>query len=329
MPETPHPVRQPKAFLGRLLFDLGNHALPLRPLFSTAGKRCRPETLAGKVGVVRLPNGSRVKLTSIADNYLSFQLFWAGPHYYEPLTSALVEALTRRPCVFVDVGANVGYYSMLVASSGPGVRVLAIEPNPKMNSLLRGNVKANQLPVETFELALSATSGIARLYLAKSDHSATLVSDFEPAFVGEVEVTTASLDSFLDEHAPAGRCVIKIDVEGHEGQVLLGATRTLSSREADIIVEVSQRHKDNPLDRLARLGYRAYSITDEGLRWTVDWAPTVRNGLVFLNLLLSKRAAAEVQELSDAIKRRATAVDLRKSSKLADPAVLDRAASTV
>lgn len=324
-PEHQTITEQPKAFLGRLLFDLANHALPLRPLFAPLGRRCKPETLVGRAGVLRLPNGARVKLTSIANNYLSFQLFWHGAHFYEPLTSALVEVVTRRPCVFVDVGANVGYYSMLVATGDNEARVLAIEPNPKMSTMLRRNIEANQLLVESFDLALSDRPGNARLFLAKSDHSATLNRDFETAFLGDVEVPTESLDTFLDKHAPCGHCVIKIDVEGHEAKVLLGATRTLSDRNPDIIIEVSRPQRNSPLNWLTALGYRAYSITDEGLRWTMDWSPTVRGGLVFLNLFLSKRAPAEVEAFSEAVKLRAASVDLRKSSKLADPVVLKRA----
>jgi FkbM family methyltransferase len=325
-PEQQAIAKQPKAFLGRLLFDLANHALPLRPLFAPLGRRCKPETLIGRTGMLRLPNGTRVKLASIANNYLSFQLFWHGAYFYEPLTSALVETLTRRPCVFVDVGANVGYYSLLVASGGNEARVLAIEPNPKISALLRRNVEANRLPIETFDLALSERSGSARLFIAKSDHSATLASDFEAAFVGDIEVPTECLDTFLEKHAPRGHCVIKIDVEGHEEKVLLGATRTLTDRNPDIIIEASRPQKNSPLNWLSGLGYRAYSITDEGLRWTLDWSPTVRDGLVFLNLFLSKRAPAEVETLSEAVKLRAASVDLRKSSKLADPVVLKRAA---
>ena len=160
---------------------------------------------------------------------------------YEPVTTRFVKEMVRPGDVVVDIGANIGYYTLLFSElTGPGGKVLAFEPHPANCALLRKNVEANGLAnVEVFERAASNRSGKARLYLDR-DGGAMYHSLID---LGErtsfLDVDCVRLDDFL-----AGReghlDIIKIDVEGGEGLALEGMGRILeTNRRLRIISEFS------------------------------------------------------------------------------------------
>lgn len=137
--------------------------------------------------------------------------------------------------VFVDVGANLGLYTVL-ASSVPGVRVLAVEPSTGSFARLRENVELNGLDSEviTLRLALGRRRGHARLSTA-NDAMNAIVEGGGPS--EPVEVTT--VDLLVAEHAPSGIAAMKVDVEGMELDVVGGGLQTLARDRPALIVEVN------------------------------------------------------------------------------------------
>jgi FkbM family methyltransferase len=124
-----------------------------------------------------------------------------------------------------DIGANVGYYtlltSVLVGASG---KVFAFEPVPGNIALLWRNVRINRCGnVQVFELAVSDSDGVARFAEQPSRSRGHLDAD------GSLEVRCASLDSLSAEGAISAPHVLKIDVEGAELEVLQGARRILET----------------------------------------------------------------------------------------------------
>lgn len=317
-----------KRLAGQCLFHVCNQVPEMKIWLGPRGLRTKKEWFAGEVARVQLPGGQHLKLASVGENYLSFQLFWLGTQYYEPITTLLLRELLQPGDTFVDVGANIGFYSLVLTLTQPGIRVIAFEPNPKIHALLKKNVAANGFHEITCEpRALSDADGTAPLYLSHSDHSASLRSDFEASSPGSIVVPTLTLDAYLGslKQSQAGRLVIKIDAEGNEDAVLHGAWTTLCSLKPDLIVETAQSLPDTPLPSLKELGYHLYSITDRGLIETSTWAPVVRGPYVFLNSLLTARPSADVADVFERIRGQVKWIDLDKTSKLADPAVLQRA----
>lgn len=319
-----------KRLVGRCLFHVCNQFPVSKAWLGRWGLRTQKEWFANRTARIQLPDGQHLKLASVGENYLSFQLFWRGTQFYEPITTLVLQELLRPGDTFLDVGANIGFYSLVLTLTHPGLRVVAFEPNPKVHALLRRNVSANRFHQITCEApALSDAEGTAPLYLSRSDHSASLRSDFEGRFLSSVVVPTLTLDGYFSalKRVPLdGRLVIKIDAEDNEDAVLRGARTTLSTLRPDIIVEAARSRQDAPLPWLKELGYRLYSITDRGLDETSTWAPVVRSPYVFLNGLLTTRPPTEVSSLFDRIQDRVRRIDLSKTSKLADPMVLQRAA---
>jgi FkbM family methyltransferase len=150
---------------------------------------------------------------------------------YEREETALVRRWLRPGMTFLDVGANVGYYTLLAARRvGPAGRVIAVEPSPIAHERLAGVVAANGLAAEVHCIGLSDENGICSLFLtpeAMGNHSPTMVR--HDGSGGALSVPVRRLDDCLDEWGVASVDLLKIDVEGHEPAVFRGAERALAS----------------------------------------------------------------------------------------------------
>lgn len=147
---------------------------------------------------------------------------------FEKAETAVLLALFADCDRFVDVGANIGYFTCLAVANGRPV--VAVEPQPQNLSCLFENLQANawDQQVEVFPLALSERPGLLKLYGA-SGPSASLVkgwAGYSSRHVQKVAVST--LDNLLAGRFAGERLVVKIDVEGAEYGVLCGAHGVLS-----------------------------------------------------------------------------------------------------
>jgi FkbM family methyltransferase len=144
---------------------------------------------------------------------------------YEDGTTRLFRDLIKPDMTVVDIGANVGYYTLIAGRLvGPKGRVFAFEPAPETFDLLSRCVATNRLDnVEAVQAAVAEKSGTAKLFLSPDPITHSLYGKGE---LGSVEVPMISLDSFLRGHG--GRVdVVKIDVEGGELKVIEGMRETI------------------------------------------------------------------------------------------------------
>jgi FkbM family methyltransferase len=147
----------------------------------------------------------------------------------EPSETSWVKEWLGPGMTVVDVGANVGYYTLLAASYvGVSGKVLAIEPSPYAYGRLQEAVAANGLSqVVTLRLALGSTDGEMTLYSPPSDnHTPSMIFAGQAGGIG-VQVST--LDNCLKEWNVEVVDLLKLDVEGFEPQILAGALPTLKS----------------------------------------------------------------------------------------------------
>lgn len=141
----------------------------------------------------------------------------------------------------VDVGANIGYYSVLLASLvGPSGRVVACEPDPGNAGLLRRAVAENGFShVTVVEAAVTGIEGRATLYQDTSwhgVHSLARENTVNPGD-GRVDVATVTLDALMrDMAAPVD--FVKMDAQGAEADILRGARRLLGQTHARLLMEV-------------------------------------------------------------------------------------------
>ncbi len=149
---------------------------------------------------------------------------------YEPAETARFANLLEPGMTVVDVGANIGYYTLLAARSvGPEGKVLALEPSPIFAKLSRSVGTLRSQNVTCLNLAASATEGRLRLFLPPASYQ-----NFDPSVVAytegmtETEVECRPLDAVLADQGLDRVDALKIDVEGHEPAVVEGAARALA-----------------------------------------------------------------------------------------------------
>ncbi|WP_353230615.1 FkbM family methyltransferase [Novosphingobium sp.] len=151
--------------------------------------------------------------------------------------SAWIAKVCTPDTVFVDVGANIGYFTCLAASRiGRGGRgqVHAFEPNPRLADLLRRNLQINwsMAPVAFHECAIADTAGTVHLYVPEGAAANGTLSPPRPKLAGTgITVNAARLDDLIAPDVAVD--LLKIDVEGHEFGVLRGA-QALLARSPDI-----------------------------------------------------------------------------------------------
>jgi FkbM family methyltransferase len=199
-----------------------------------------------------------------------------------PVQQALVAHL-RADSVFYDVGANVGFLTVLGARLvGPRGSVYAFEPVPANAVYVRQNAQANRFSqVQVIEKAVSNFSGKGALNLAKYSGGAALaLASVEPPpdVDGTQQVDIVTIDGLIEHHGLKPPAVVKIDVEGAELEVLEGMAATTKRYRPVIIVEVDAAEAE-PLQRkqaaceqwLRNQGYSVQELPDSypGIRWLV------------------------------------------------------------
>jgi FkbM family methyltransferase len=163
---------------------------------------------------------------------------------YEPVQPffllALAEAAEAR--TFVDVGSNIGVYALFATLVPSVTNIVAFEPNAEAARELRANIALNRLGgrIEVDERAVSNGRGILTFGIVSRFSGANSVVDTSihnrSNFHKELQVEAISLDDLFDKGAASPLC-LKIDVEGHEAEVLEGARGSLRNSEAVIQIE--------------------------------------------------------------------------------------------
>jgi FkbM family methyltransferase len=156
--------------------------------------------------------------------------------------------------LFIDVGANVGTYTLWAAEHG--AEVIALEPAADTFALLTENITLNGYPVTALQVAAGDHCGTAR-FTAGLDAGNSLAAD------GSAVATLVTIDSLIGDRSAAG---MKVDVEGFELDVLRGADRALAEHRIGLIqlewnhASLSARGTDRrPIARLlAGHGYRLF-----------------------------------------------------------------------
>jgi FkbM family methyltransferase len=149
----------------------------------------------------------------------------------------------------IDVGANVGFFSVLAAQLvGGGKNVLAVEPDPSAQALLRENLRINECEknVLVFEGAATDTPGHFTLNVVRGKPEYSSLGElafsrygFSPADMTSTEITGAPLDQLVKQFS-LNPGFIKIDAEGAELKVLKGALVTLREHRPVILSELCE-----------------------------------------------------------------------------------------
>lgn len=148
---------------------------------------------------------------------------------------------------FIDIGANVGKYSIILKKAYPDISILAFEPVLRNRKLFKQNCELNNIDITIKDVALSNKVGTQNMFLGnEGDEGAhSLVEDRHG---GSIEVTTDILDNYSKYFS--NKTLVKIDVEGAEMDVLRGGLSVIKRFTPTILFEC---HTDKELNEITEL----------------------------------------------------------------------------
>jgi len=183
---------------------------------------------------IRTKNGQVLSVPNCIEP-VGFALWLDG--VYEPDVMAFLEQSITPHSVVLDIGANIGAFTVPLAARIPGGTVIAIEASPSVARMLTSNIKTNGLSnVVVIECAASTgLSAALDFYEAPADHFG--MGSLAPQFgASPTNVLAQSVDDILKSLSIANVDVMKVDVEGYEAHVFEGAKQLLTGRRAPLIV---------------------------------------------------------------------------------------------
>jgi FkbM family methyltransferase len=199
------------------------------------------------------------------DNGCEKNLLFTPQMYEPPEREELARDIARvgaagRAFVFVDIGANVGLFSLFVAATARIARILAIEPEPGNFARLAFNIAANPgLKITPLALALGDAEGTAFIMLNARDRGGTRMA--AGGTPGSVEVRCRPLLSVVSEAGLTGIDALKIDVEGAEDKVLVPFFRDAPEALWPGLIVIEDSSAEWSSDLFAMLASKGYEVS--------------------------------------------------------------------
>lgn len=186
---------------------------------------------------------------------------------YEPLETEIVKREIKKGDIVLDLGANIGYYTLLLARLvGEEGKVFAFEPDPTNFSWLEKNVEMNGYKnVVLIPKAVSNKTGKIRLYLSQRNRADHRIYDSQDGRQS-IEIETVRLDDYFKDYG--GKIdFIKMDIQGAEGEALQGMSGLLKNNDVKMLMEfspgglkISGMEPEECLKLLTGFGFRLYDI---------------------------------------------------------------------
>jgi FkbM family methyltransferase len=227
--------------------------------------------------------------------------------HYESLLENVIFELSEKSKKFLDIGANMGFYSLGASLVNGKLQVLAFEPNPVIRESLKQNIDLNDVEknIEIIGLALSNFKGEATFSVpAFTGSGGGSLKNLHPeeGAPSEFTVEVEKLDNLRERLN--GSDLLKIDVEGAEFQLIKGGLEFILENRPTIVIELLrkwmkpfQSSPQDVIDLLSELNYICFAVSESSLIPTlVINDSTIENNFIFchrenlnhLELLTSK-----------------------------------------
>ncbi|MCB4799193.1 FkbM family methyltransferase [Neotamlana laminarinivorans] len=242
-------------------------------------------------GILNLKTDSGIiKIATNQTSYLTQLLFWKGYKYFE--YSEIFEKLCKQTTNFLDIGSNIGYYSLIAAKANPEIKIYAFEPALGPKHFLKKNILINNFEsiISPINLALSDNSGTIDFYEVKSKKYTYLEHDLAGEgnagtktssrnFIKNT-VTATTLSEFVTQNKLSKIDLIKMDTEGTEITILKASKETIAKHEPIVICETLYNTIENELDDFFNsLNYLFFNHTKQGLKEVKTITRSKDNGI--------------------------------------------------
>lgn len=187
-------------------------------------------------------------------------IYLFGDYDREEIEWLLGKVQDSQAALFLDIGSNIGAYSVIMSTLSPSLESKAFEPDQRNLAFLRANLVINELEdrVEVIEAAVGEVSGTTRFLESRADalfntgKSRVVSEEVQDANVRTVEKVT--IDEYLE--AKGRILLLKVDVEGYEMDVIRGMKETLTSNNCFLVIEVFPENLNDCDELMGELGYR-------------------------------------------------------------------------
>jgi len=216
----------------------------------------------------------RVLFKTNQTNYLTKLLFWERSKGFE--YTSLFLKLIKKVDVFMDVGANIGYYSIIGSITNPNLKVIAFEPSIGVMKYLSENIKINDLEKQiTVEvMALSDQIGEVEFHELKNEKYPAIYNLSGEHNMGtkphkvhyKVKAKSSTLNNYVKEKQLKKIDLIKLDTEGNEDVILTHANEIIKKFRPIIICETLFNTIEESLEKImSQHNYKFYNHTEKGL----------------------------------------------------------------
>ena len=201
------------------------------------------------------------------EEHIQKQLFWYG--YYEKPVGTILKKILKPDSVLIDVGANIGYFSLLAAPQLPQGRVISVEPVSFLFNALLENISINKFNnIEAINVAAGDKEENRLIYLSGADNIGMSSFQQPENYSGKTEIVkVVTLDSIAIDLKLQKVDIVKIDVEGNELAVLKGMKEIVNKFQPYILIELNPHTLSyfnltpkNVLSHAAELSYHAFEI---------------------------------------------------------------------
>jgi FkbM family methyltransferase len=249
----------------------------LRNFYKPLGKILSEEKQIPPSGILNLKTDSgTIKVATNQTSYLTKILFWKGYKNFE--YSKIFEILVKKANTFIDIGSNIGYYSLLAAKSNPDITVIAFEPAYGPKKYLKENIALNNFQdiISHTEYALSDSTESINFYEVKSTKYPTLIHNLSGEHNAGTKTTSRNFvkttvpaitfKDFIEAENIQTVDLIKIDTEGTEVEILKSAEEYIKKFEPIIICETLFNTTEIELEAFfKKLKYLFYNFDGKNL----------------------------------------------------------------
>lgn len=230
---------------------------------------------------INLGEGKTMLFHSNPTSNVFNMLFWGGVRGFEYSEYKIFIKLVPQAKVFLDIGANIGYYSCVAKKFNPNIVVHGFEPMPSASKYFKNNCLINGFnDVQVHQTALTNFKGEATFHtninpkfpnetdFLYGDNSLNSNATGKISRV-EIKVKTDTLDNFVNNNLRTDQIVdlIKLDTEGTENLVLEGAANVLSKHRPIIMSEIIKGFIEKEMEEiLKKNNYTFYKVDPNGLK---------------------------------------------------------------